>query len=66
MKIKCKCPLCELECTIYSMYKWTGIGIPRMYCDACRLKVSIIDNELVLFGIKTTQLLQYRKNYIIH
>ena len=42
----CLCPRCGKEHVIYM--EWTGRGIPRIYCPAC--KVWVDDNkELELF-----------------
>jgi len=35
-RIKAMCPGCQKEYMAYPEYKWTGRGIPRLRCEACK------------------------------
>jgi hypothetical protein len=47
--VQCKCPKCEKEHETY--LQWSGRGIPRVFCPACRPIVSAVSHAaLSQFG----------------
>ena len=43
--IRCKCPRCEIEHQTF--IRWSGRGMPRVYCSTCRALISSLSHASI-------------------